>query len=475
LVALPLMVSTGMFSLVLFVDRTLLLWHQPSQMGAALAAGNLFWAVTCPFVGVASMTGAIISQHVGAGQRRRISRLLWQSVWFTGMTVPVFAALAFGAPALFSWTGQPPELLPLQTTYFFWLMWGAAGEVLQTALSGFFSGTHRTRVIMVVSILSGILNILLDVVLIFGIDPTWWGGSGEPILQLGIAGAAIASTASFWFKAIAYTVLLVGPVWRRRGGLTLGWRPHRRTLWQLIYYGTPAGIMLLTESLGFTAIVLQIGQLGDVPLQATTMAINFNMVAFVPLVGLSIAASVLVGQHLIAHGAERAALSVTATLLVAWIYSACWGVAYVLAADWLIGFYTIWPGAEESIAALQIAEALLGFVAIYVLLDATQLILAGALRGAGDTWFVLAIGLAISVASVAVGAWYQPAVATPSPADATIRLQTAAGRPAVGMPDASVLSALNWWWWVITAWVTLLAIAMSARFLSGRWRRMRMI
>jgi len=469
------MVSTGMFSLVLFVDRTLLLWHEPSQMGAAMAAGSLFWAVTCPFVGVASMTGAIISQYVGAGQHRRIGRLLWQSVWFTLLSVPVFACFAAFAPRLFAWTGQPPALLPLQASYFYWLMWGAAGEVLQTGLSGFFAGTHRTRVIMSVSVLSGVLNIVLDAVLIFGIDPAWWGGSGEPMLQWGIDGAAIASTISFWFKAFAYAFLLAGPVWRQRYGLTLGWRPHRRTMGRLVYYGVPAGVMLLTESLGFTSIVLQIGQLGDVPLQATTMALNFNMIAFVPLVGLSIAASVLVGQHLVARGADRAALSVAATLLIAWGYSAAWAVAYVLAADWLIGFYTWWPGAEESVAALDVAETLLGFVALYVLLDATQLVLAGALRGAGDTWFVLAIGLAISAACVAVGVVGQPPVAATGVTDAMKGLGVLTGPKTGGPPEPSVLAALHWWWWIVTAWVTLLAAAMSARFLSGRWRRMRMI
>ena len=93
-VAMPLMVSAGMFSLVLFADRTMLLWHDGESMSASMAAGNLFWVLVCLPVGVASMTGAIVSQYVGARQEERIGRFLWQSVWFSLLTAPVFAGFA---------------------------------------------------------------------------------------------------------------------------------------------------------------------------------------------------------------------------------------------------------------------------------------------------------------------------------------------------------------------------------------------
>ncbi len=70
-VAMPLMISAGMFSLVLFADRTLLLWYDGESMSASMAGGNLFWVLVCLPVGIASMTGAIVSQYVGAGQEER--------------------------------------------------------------------------------------------------------------------------------------------------------------------------------------------------------------------------------------------------------------------------------------------------------------------------------------------------------------------------------------------------------------------
>ena len=76
-VAMPLMISAGTFSLVLFADRTLLLYHDGPSMSASMAGGAIFWVLTCFPVGIVSMTGAIVGQHIGANEEERIGRLMW--------------------------------------------------------------------------------------------------------------------------------------------------------------------------------------------------------------------------------------------------------------------------------------------------------------------------------------------------------------------------------------------------------------
>ncbi|MFK8111112.1 MAG: MATE family efflux transporter [Rubripirellula sp.] len=445
-VALPLMISAGMFSLVLFADRTLLLWYDGPAMSASMAGGNLFWVLTCLPVGITSMTGAIVSQYVGANERGNIGRFLWQSLWLSFFFMPLFAIYAYHAPWLFTSTGQPTELISLEVTYLRILMFGAAGMVLETALSGFFSGTERTSVIMWVSLGSGLLNLLLDFVLIFGFGP---------IPAMGIAGAAIGSVAAFWFKAVVYAALLLRPQFESIYQFRKGFSFDLPLLKQLLFFGFPTGLMYMTEAGGFAVIVLRIGNLGDIPLRATTMAINFNMVAFIPLVGVSIAASVLVGRHLLETGPKRAAQSAYAAVVIGLIYSGTWLVAYLALPDIMMSLYQVGVTDAESEAAIVIARGLLKFVAIYVVLDAAQLILAGALRGAGDTWFVLVSGLIASVIALAVGFIWEPtSVANPG--------------------EAQTLN-LNWWWWMITLWIWLLASLMAARFLQGKWKQMRMV
>jgi MATE family multidrug resistance protein len=290
---------------------------------------------------------------------------------------------------------------------------------------------------MWVSVGSALLNFVLDLVLIFGVGP---------IPALGIVGAAMGSVASFWFKVVCYGALLLQPRYNERYGLWAGWRWNCKLAGNLLFYGFPTGLMYLNESGGFTVIVLRIGSIGDIPLRATTMAINFNMVAFIPLVGVSIAASVLVGRHLLQSGPARAQRSVYAALAIGILYSAVWLAAYLVIPDRMMSLYSLGQTEPTSQEAMLIARGLLQFVAIYVVLDAIQLILSGALRGAGDTWFVLIAGLIGSVVTLAVGF---------------------SGEPPQG--------SLQWWWWMVTLWVWLLAVMMAGRFAQGRWKTMRMV
>ncbi|MCO8124988.1 MATE family efflux transporter [Stieleria sp. TO1_6] len=436
-VAMPLMVSAGMMSIVLFADRTLLMFYDGVSMSASMAGGNLFWVIVCVPIGTAAMSGAMIGQLIGNNEPNKIGRLLWQTMWLSLMTVPWFIIAAIAAEPLFRWTGQPAELIAAETTYMRWLMLGGLGLVIESALSGFFSGTERTAVIMWVSIVSGLLNVILDVLLIFG-----WGGLPE----LGIAGAAIGSVIAFWFKVVCYGWILSRPHLEQRYQMRGGFCIDGPMMRNFLFFSLPSGLMYLTEAGAFTIIVLKIGQLGDVPLRATTMAINFNMVAFIPLVGIAIAASVLVGRHLLQNGPAFAVRTTLAALLMALVYSGAWALAYLLAGDWMLSLYRLGADDDHSVQAVELASGLLGFVALYVLVDAAQLIFGAALKGAGDTWYVLGAGATTSAVAITIGILFDPGQ-----------------------------QSLNWWWWIITFWIWALAILMTARFVGGRWKSMRMV
>jgi len=442
--ALPMMISTGTFSLVLFADRTLLLYYgDGTHMSAAMAAGNLYWTLVCLPIGIASMTGAIVAQYIGSGKEREVGRFLWQAVWLAVASAPFFGLVAVLTPWLFRVSGQVESLIPLETTYMRLLLLGAVGSVLETGLSGFFSGTQRTRVIMWSSIATGLINVVLDVWFIFG-------GLGLP--AMGIAGAALASVFAFWFKGVVFAAILMRKEFDERYGIRAGFSFDPAILKNLLFFGIPAGLQYLTEAGGFTAIILQIGQLGDIPLRATTMAINFNMIAFIPMIGIAVAVSVLVGHHLTESGPRLAIMSTRSALAIGWVYSIGWALLYFFAPDALLSLYAIGEGSADTIEAIAVARNLLAFVGVYVLLDATQLILAGALRGAGDTWFVLGAALGVSIGSFVIGIVGEPFAI-----------------------DTFGMSLLHWWWAMITMWVWLLAVAMVWRYRRGTWQTMRMV
>ncbi|WP_417730746.1 MATE family efflux transporter [Rosistilla oblonga] len=437
-VALPLMISTGCFTLTLFSDRTLLLWYGQPEMAASMAGGNLFWTLTCFPVGIVSMTSAMVAQYAGSGQPQRIGRLIWQAIWLTLAVSPLLWMLIPMSRSIFIAAGQDPSLLDLETIYLQWLLVGASAVVLESALAGFFSGTERTAIVMWVNVVASILNLVLDVVLIFGY-------AGFP--ELGIVGAGIASSVSFWAKAIIYFVLMHRRCDTERYGIAAGrcfdWVLCRR----LLFFGVPAGLQYQAESGGFAMIVLQIGQVGTDALAATAMAINFNMAAFVPLIGVSIAASVLVGKHLTESGPVLAARAAVSAALLGVCYSAAWAASYVLIPDTLLSLYLAGNQGEAIASTIALAKVLLRFVAVYCIFDAAQIVIAGALRGAGDTWFVLYASVSVAVTWVVIGL--------------------------IGKGYSS--DPLYWWWWMLTCWVMSMAAAMLGRFAHGRWRTLRMV
>ena len=68
-VALPLIVSTGSWSVQQFVDRMFLAWYSPEAMAASMPAGITNFTVMSLFIGTASYTGTFVAQYNGAGQK----------------------------------------------------------------------------------------------------------------------------------------------------------------------------------------------------------------------------------------------------------------------------------------------------------------------------------------------------------------------------------------------------------------------
>ena len=87
--AWPMMLSTGLFSITLFVDRMLLYRYSEGSAAAAMAAGTLFWAITCLPSGVCGYTNAFVSQYLAAKRPERAMQVVWQGLLLGLAVVPL--------------------------------------------------------------------------------------------------------------------------------------------------------------------------------------------------------------------------------------------------------------------------------------------------------------------------------------------------------------------------------------------------
>ncbi|MEO8269577.1 MAG: MATE family efflux transporter, partial [Aureliella sp.] len=86
-------------------------------------------------------------------------------------------------------------------------------------------------------------------------------------------------------------------------------------------------------------------------------------------------------------------------------------------------------------------------IAFYCVVDGLQVVFVGAIKGAGDTWFVLLATLVVSISSVVVGLFCQHYIG----------------------------ASLMLWWYVIAGWVASMGIVFAARYFSGSWENKRVI
>jgi MATE family multidrug resistance protein len=441
-IALPLVVSTMFWSIQWFVDRMFLMWHSTKElpeMTASLPAGMAHWTMICFPMGIAAFVNTFVAQYHGAGKPERIGLAVAQGVRLGWITTPLFL-LAFPlAPYLF-FSSENTRVAALEAEYFQYLALGGGAIVISNALSAFYTGRGMTRIVMLVQVGGTLVNIVLDYLLIFG-------RSEVGIPELGIKGAAIATAASNWFNVAAFTLLLRWDADREKFGLVSGNRFDAQLFWRLLRFGAPGGLPMLVEALSFTLLTHFITEISDAAGAATGLAFNVNSIAFIPIFGFSIATSTLVGQKLGENQPELAARATWTSLVISIAYTSLWGIAYLAVPDLFLLAHGAFANQREFGAIHDLTVVLLRFVTAYCIFDAAQLIFVGALKGAGDTFFILIATTTISVVYVTLG-----------------RLGQQYGH-----------WGLYGWWWVLTAWLCTLAIVYLARFLQGKWKAMRVI
>ncbi|REJ69261.1 MAG: MATE family efflux transporter [Planctomycetota bacterium] len=437
-IALPLIASTASMTVMNFVDRMFLLWHSPLEMAAAMPAGLLYFTLLCFPLGLASYVNTFVAQYHGAGRPDRIGAAVWQGVRLGLYCTPLFLLAIPLAPAAFDFAGHDEAVRPLETLYLQILCISSGAVIMGAALSAFYTGRGQTGVVMIVDIVANGVNIVLDYAWIFGL----WG-----FPEWGIAGAAWATTFSQWLKVGIFLALMSSSSHRREyhfeRGRQIDWTVIRR----LFRYGGPNGLQMLVEMGAITLFIFLVGRLGRDELTATNLAFNVNSVAFLPMLGMGLAVSTIVGQQL---GRNRDDLAARATYTALWltaIYASPLVIAYVATPDLFLFPHAVGTSEVDFEPLRETTIVLLRFVAVFCLFDMLAIIFSSAIKGAGDTFFVLVVNLILPPLWLALGF--------------------------VGVRYFG--GGLIWCWIVITIWVVVGGLVFMLRFWQGGWRSMRVI
>jgi MATE family multidrug resistance protein len=384
-IAFPLIVSQGSETIMLFCNRYFVSFLGSSYIPASMTGGLTQFVFTSLFGGTVGYVNALAAQYHGAGRPERCVQAVSQGLFLSLVFYPALVAFIPLVHMGFGWAGHAPQLIALEFSYFRILMLGSLLFLVQSVLAGYFVGIGRTRVVMAASLIGIVVNVPLTWVLVLG-------KAGAP--SLGIEGAAIGTlSGTLSIVIVLFISYLRSSAYRAHHG-SGAWKPRGEMLARLLRYGGPAGAETFINVFAFNVFVLLMGSYSPAVATAVTITFNYDLLAFIPMIGVGVAVTSMVAQRMGAgdiRGARRAAFL---GLRVAWTYAGIMMVVFVAGAPLLVKVFSSGFGAGDE-AILPLARVLLRLAALYTLADATNVVFSGALRGAGDTKWVMIISGAL--------------------------------------------------------------------------------
>jgi len=284
---------------------------------------------------------------------------------------------------------------------------------------------------MIAAIIGMATNVVLNFALIFGM----WGAPA-----LGIAGAAWATNISMCLQCVLLMSVFLSNYFHRQFGTRANMLFNRAMVTELVKIGVPSGGMMFLDVANWSIFIsFVVGRLGAVPLAANNVALSFMQLSFIPAFALNQGISAIVGQYIGRKDYERAKARTKTALYMGMIYMAVLGAFFATFGNGLIEL--VFAPKEAMVTTL--GHQLLIIMAVFQVFDAICIVMSGALRGAGDTrWMLLATFLSAYVVFI--------------PCATALAFHFNGGAAGAWMGAAlyiCVLSGLMWW-----------------RFKSERWR-----
>jgi len=385
-VALPMLLSMSFDTFMTFIDRLFLSKLGPAEMNAALGAGAVQLALTTFFTGAISYTTAMVAQRLGAKRQGDCAKVFMQALYVSIVAVPLLYLTIPIGHWVFGLEHLSADQLEYQKTYFNILMFGGAITLVRNVAPCFFSGIGETKIVMQAAFVGMIVNVACNFLLIFGCGP---------IPALGVAGAAYGTL----IGNLVSTVILFVKFWGRSCNARFSTRHSfafsGALTRELLQKGIPSGVEMFLNMSAFQMLILMFHALGSESATASSVMFNWDMVAYVPLMGLEVASTSLVGRYVGARDGAAASRSTYSGLKLGWGYSLVMGIFFVFLPGVLTDIFR--PDmAEASSGAIAIFDAarpmsifMLRIATFYIFVEVLLVIYAGALRGAGDTLWVM--------------------------------------------------------------------------------------
>ena len=318
------------------------------------------------FMGLSVGAGVVISQYYGAKQHDKVSDTVHTALVMTGVLGVLFTAIGVSmTPLMLTFMKTPAEVFPEAKRYLTIYFSGIFGLMLYNIGAGILRAVGDSQRPFYFLVLSASLNIVLDLLFVLA-------------FHMGVAGVAYATILSQGISALLVLFVLL----RSDNCCRVQVRKlkmHWDVLKKIVKVGIPAAIQMAITSFSNVFVQSYINYFGADCMGGWTAYTKIDAFLFLPMQSVAMGATTFVGQNLGVNDVARARQGVSAALRISALITVALMVPVVAFAPHLVRFFNDTP------EVVEFGTLFLRMMSPFYVLCCVNQILAGSLRGAGDS------------------------------------------------------------------------------------------
>jgi len=378
-VALPLMAGNLVQTLYNLTDTYFLGKLGKAELSAPTIAFPIIFFLILFGIGLSMAGTTLIAQARGRGSEGRVDYYLGQSTSILMITsvLIALAGIVLARPLLVL-LQTPENVFSFTLDYMIIIFSGLPFMFGFLVLQSSMQGIGRTVVPLILQAGTVAVNIALDPLLIFGVGP---------FPSMSVRGAAVATVIARGIgSAIAFAILFRG-----RRGLRLSWehmKLNRQSVRLFLRIGLPSSFGQAVSALGFTVLQGIVNSFGTAVIAAFGVGNRLISLFNMPAMGISRAATTLVGQNLGGRKVKEARRTIALSILVIQAFLIPSMLLVFFYGSYFVRFFVDDP--ETIRYGAELFRVVAPSVVFFGLFHAVT----GALQGAGDTRPVMVLNIA---------------------------------------------------------------------------------
>lgn len=315
---------------------------------------------------------AMIARYRGAGEREKANKIMRQALLITfvfGILSSVLGFL-FAEPMIRFMGGKEQEVIGGAVEYLRIQMIGFVFMAMTSTITASLRGVGDSRTAMVYNLTANVVNVFMNYALIYG-------NFGFP--ALGVAGASWATIIGQFVAFVYATFYVVSGKRYLHLRLRDGFKPDLGEIRKIVKIGIPAMIEQMVMRTGMIIYARTVAGLGTVAYATHQVCMNIQALSFMSGQAFAVSATSLVGQSLGKRRPDMAQAYCSRTRRIGFVVAVFLGITLFFFGGWIVSLY------NNEAQIVSKGSEILKIMAFVMPFQSSQFIIAGGLRGAGDT------------------------------------------------------------------------------------------